>query len=274
MSDIKILINDRIPAIISMPETIDNQHPAVVLVHGFASEKNEVNDFYVTLSHLLKEAGVCTLRFDLNGHGENNPDDIHNTIDKMLDDLLHAHKYLTSHEFIDPNKISIVGFSLGSYLSILASNQVMFSSQILISPTFNLLNDFNCFLGEKTMRELKDCDDHIILELPWKTLRLGKALYKSLDYMFDNLPRYISCFKGNRLMVAGSNDFSSANSKRIDSCSSSNKTTINIIDGADHIFNMPDSTNKLNYVAETICQFIHNQYELTDNSTHEALARL
>lgn len=157
-------------------------------------------------------------------------------------------------------------------LAMLASKHVNFNSQVLLSPTYNLVDDFTCFLGEETMNELKNCDNYIVLDLPWKTINLGQSLFSSLSYDYKNLPCIISCLNGKRLCIAGSKDFSCTNSQKIASHSKINQTTVHVIDGADHIFNLASGESVLSSVSDDIANFLRNQCTGSDRPLYCASA--
>ncbi|MFT4873032.1 alpha/beta hydrolase family protein [Congregibacter sp.] len=56
-----------IPGMLSLPSVTAGPAPAVLLLHGTASQKNEVDDLYMRLAKPLMDAGIASLRIDFAG---------------------------------------------------------------------------------------------------------------------------------------------------------------------------------------------------------------
>lgn len=115
--------DERVPAILLLPRA-QEPVPAALLLHGFGSHKERMAD---TIGQALLRAGVAALSVDLPLHGAR---------DCLLPDLTSAHPmshlgtwsdaveearvaldYLGSHAQIDARRLSIVGYSIGSFLA-------------------------------------------------------------------------------------------------------------------------------------------------------------
>ena len=91
--------------------------PALVLVHGWSRNATQ-------LLHLvppLHERGFSVLLFDARGHGRSDSDGPI-TIRKFAEDALAAVEYLARRTEVDPDRIGVVGHSIGASSVILAAS--------------------------------------------------------------------------------------------------------------------------------------------------------
>jgi len=96
----------------------DKTRPVIIIVHGFASNKDREN--FVKTANILSKANISSLRFDIWGHGESkgNFEDI--TITEAVDDILQAIKFLKNEGY---KKIGLEGSSFGGIASIMAASK-------------------------------------------------------------------------------------------------------------------------------------------------------
>src|SRR5512134_3521918 len=59
--------------------------PAVVMLHGFGSSRNEVGDLFTQQAAALAAEGIASLRIDFRGYGESTGDMADTTFEGMLD---------------------------------------------------------------------------------------------------------------------------------------------------------------------------------------------
>jgi dienelactone hydrolase len=113
--DKKIFIKGKkyaIPAIFTYPDE-KGVFPVVILCHGTAANKNEVGDMYVTLATNLLNEGIASIRMDYAGCGESKAKPQELTFFGEVDDTLKVYEYLQECDFIDKDKIGILGLSQG-----------------------------------------------------------------------------------------------------------------------------------------------------------------
>lgn len=108
---------DRLCGILSTP-TQDKTKPIVILVHGFASNKN--TDNYIKLVTFLNENKISSFRFDFFGHGESEGKFENVTVSEAVDDILQSIQFIKSMGF---EKLGLVGGSFGGIASIMASSK-------------------------------------------------------------------------------------------------------------------------------------------------------
>jgi predicted esterase len=118
------LAGARVPSIMLLPER-STPVPAALLLHGYSSSKERLSD---TMGRALAARGIASLAIDLPLHGtrddamiteaRTNPLGLLQHWKKALAEAEHAITWLTRHEAIDPQRIAVAGYSLGSYIAL------------------------------------------------------------------------------------------------------------------------------------------------------------
>ncbi|SRR5581483_903920 len=125
----------RIPAIVYHPAgaTI-TKHPALVVVNGHGGDKSSWYTYWAGI--LYARAGAIVLTYDPIGEYERNaerrsstnqhddyiaPDDMARRMGGlMVTDVMQAVSYLLTRKDVDPKRIAVMGYSMGSFISSLA----------------------------------------------------------------------------------------------------------------------------------------------------------
>ena len=126
----------RVPAIVYRPAgaTIE-QHPALVIVNGHGGDKSSWYAYWAGI--LYARAGAVVLTYDPIGEYERNTERrsatrAHDAVIEpkeelgrrlaglMLTDVMQAVAYLSQRKDVDPKRIAVLGFSMGSFVSSLA----------------------------------------------------------------------------------------------------------------------------------------------------------
>ena len=122
--DIEIIHgDDRIPGVLLIPHAHEPV-PAALLLHGLGSRKERMAD---TIGVALQRHGIAALAVDLPMHGgrQGSVYDLRNSTAAMLlgvwgdatREARIALDYIGTHESIDPRRLGIVGYSLGSFIA-------------------------------------------------------------------------------------------------------------------------------------------------------------
>jgi uncharacterized protein len=98
--------------VLSLPED-PPPWPAVVIIHGASSRKENHADF----ARLATASGWAALAFDLPGHGESEPP----MSGEATDDVIAMARLLGSQDGVDPDRVAVRGSSLGGFLAICAA---------------------------------------------------------------------------------------------------------------------------------------------------------
>lgn len=125
--------NVSIRATLSTPQDLDAKVPAVILIHQGGSNRHE----WSTLTPELLGRGYVVLAYDVRGHGESDPVD---SIRKLFDDphlapldLQAAIQFLQTLSEVDPERLAVIGASIGANLAAMASSEMTVKTAVAIS---------------------------------------------------------------------------------------------------------------------------------------------
>ncbi len=125
----------RVPAIVYRPDRAEGKLPAVIVVAGHGGSKSTWYEVYAGL--LYASAGAVVVTYDTVGEGERNALRLtnaaaHDTVlpgkesparlgGTMISDVMGAVSYALSLPDIDPQRVAVLGYSMGSFHSALAA---------------------------------------------------------------------------------------------------------------------------------------------------------
>ncbi len=98
--------------------------PGVVILHGFTGNRGGDHRLLPLLSRYLAERGVASLRFDFRGSGESEGDFSEMTVSREVEDAVAGFEYFKDLPEIDPERVMLLGFSMGGIVAALAAPQV------------------------------------------------------------------------------------------------------------------------------------------------------
>ena len=126
----------RVPAIVYRPAAAPKgRMPGMVLVNGHGADKTSWYTYYTGI--LYARAGAVVVSYDPIGEGESNDErkdgvgeHDRKIVDppsmparmggRMITDIMQSISYLTQRRDVDPHRIAVLGFSMGSFTSVLA----------------------------------------------------------------------------------------------------------------------------------------------------------
>jgi dienelactone hydrolase len=124
----------RVPAIVYRPAKSQTHLPAIVIVNGHLGDKTSWYAFYSGI--LYARAGAVVLTYDPIGEDERNSDrksetSTHDTVvdgaqmparmgGQMITDILQAVSYLAARPDVDPHRIAVAAYSMGSFHAVIA----------------------------------------------------------------------------------------------------------------------------------------------------------
>ena len=106
-----------VPAIMVAPDGDAGPVPAVLLLHGRGSHKDEVGNLYRRLAAALARRQIASLRIDFAGSGDSPVDYRHYTPGSAVRDAQTALDHLRRHPLVDARHIAVLGFSEGGLIA-------------------------------------------------------------------------------------------------------------------------------------------------------------
>lgn len=235
-----VMLNGGIAATLNIPDTVTPESPpapAVLMLHGFGSSRNEVGGLFARQAEALAYRGIASLRIDFRGFGKSDGDTGATTIDSQLDDAKVGLAYLSKVKGIDSARVGVLGFSLGGGIGMLAAADE--PAKIKSLATWSSVGDFRAdllaTLGQKTFDRAKE-EGIVGIDLGWRTMALKQAFFDSLGTR--KLDEAIARYAGAYMAIAGSKDSSAAYLVNFVSLAKGATKISHVIPDADHIFNV------------------------------------
>jgi len=249
-----ILIDNRIPGIFTYPSykcPQTKQLSAVLLLHGFGSNKNEVGNMYEKLAKKLAENGIASLRVDFTGWGDSHEPMENSNLDNMLSDAQRSYQFLQKNKRINSKRIAIIGFSLGAYIGFeLAKFEKNALALVMLSPVGNPPVEFSHSLHVNNLDPSSKSEKNQF-DLGWRTVSLGKSFFSSVQ----NSPSLKQLGKVDMpiLAISANEDASHQYLTVIEQSSSQYNVTITL-NNSDHIFGIKTDHDQ----SEIVIDFINN----------------
>ena len=108
-------VDHEVPMQIDIPDE-SSKFPAVLMIHGFMSSRNNDNHMLARISKRIVEAGIIAARIDLCSMGENLYSRENYGMKVMTDEVKASFKYLQSLPYVEENNVGLLGHSLGGRL--------------------------------------------------------------------------------------------------------------------------------------------------------------
>ena len=230
--------------------------PAVLMLHGFGSSKDEVGNMYKNLAAALGEQGIASLRIDFRGWGESAGEMVESTVDGMVEDAATAYAYLTALDCVDPERIGVIGFSLGGWVAqwSAADHPDWYDSMVLWSSGTDLKGTFLDSLGQDNF-DAAAADGQVEIDLGWRTVTLGEGFFTSLESR-DTEAEFVK-YPGSFMVVAGTEDFSGDYLEWFLTHAQGELRAAYLVQGADHIYAVltEDQTMANEVIARTAAWF-------------------
>lgn len=176
--------------------------PAVIMLHGFASSRDEIGGIFAAQATALAEAGIASLRIDFRGYGESDPAaEASITIDRMLEDAAIARTYLAGVDGVDAQRVGVIGYSFGAAIAMLGQED--YPAIAAWGQMGDLKGEFLEFLGQPAFDTARTAGNFTI-DLGWRVISLDAAFFDSVES--HDLAAAFAGFDGPFLTLAGADD--------------------------------------------------------------------
>ncbi|MEG3766770.1 alpha/beta hydrolase [Alteromonas sp. 14N.309.X.WAT.G.H12] len=217
---------------------------AVLMIHGWAGQKDEVGDIYKILAKQLAEHCIISLRFDVQGESEREKSNytLTSTFASRVQDAQSGLDYLQTHYPNTP--LIVLGFSLGgaTAMELVSQHPDTFFAMVLWSSAINPSAIATDTVNFTTIRQAVSEGKGLMKS--WADFTLTREhIVGMLGY---NPLRNLGQFKGHILSIRGSDDFLPAYEDKIFTASNAVTEDAYYLGGADHIFHVfePDKSQK------------------------------
>ncbi|GEM_PF-116336 len=228
-----------IPATVCLPDG-DGPFPAVVMLHGTGSTRDEAGDGYKYAAPVLAEKyGIATIRIDFPGNGDSTADYMEYNFHSAVADAKAAASYMAGLSSIDGDAIGVMGWSQGGTDALLACawEPDVFKSLVTWAGAPDMMLDG--FFSEEDYEEAKQ-NGFFVMEFDWRD-----SLNVSLDWCedvagTDVLDEFAKGYDGPVLAIAGTDDdtVDPEWSEKIAAASANEQSGTYFIEGMDHTFNV------------------------------------
>ena len=222
---------------LALPADAEGPVPAVLMLHGYGSSADEVGDMYGRLADALAAQGVGSLRIDFAGMGASPASTLEYTYDSMTSDATTALDWLVAQESVDPARVGVQGFSLGSLIG--AHLVGTDPRPVAFGSWSGAIYDGDPAAYDPQTAECEATGEgHIVVDLGFRTLDHSCDYFSSMaasTALADFAP-----YAGALLLVAGSDDTTvdPSVSENAATASASDDVTLEMIEGADHIYHV------------------------------------
>lgn len=243
-----------IEATLNLPEAA-GPVPAVLMLHGFGSSRDEVGGLYARTAAALAEQGIASLRIDFQGFGRSAGDTGAHSVDRQNADALTGLDALAAMPGVDPARLGVLGFSFGggAAIQLAAERPDDVRSLVLWSSVGDYHPDFLQSLGQPAF-DRAAAEGVVGLDLGWRTIVLKQDFFASLGQhdILGDLARY----PGPVLTITGTEDYYHRYAQPMMDAAPGAAESL-VMEGADHIFNVfdPAAPHAAAVIAATVARF-------------------
>ena len=248
-----VTIGPGIAGTLSVPEA-GATGPAVVMLHGFASSRDEIGGIFASQAAALAEAGIASLRIDFRGYGESEGKEAEVTIERLLEDAALARDHLAGVAGVDPARIGVLGYSFGAAIAMLEPEP--YAAVAVWGQMGDLKGEFLEFLGEEAFATASETGNFTV-DLGWRVISLDAPFFESLGR--HDLAAAFTGYDGPFLTLAGADDPATAYIEQYLALAAGPKQSV-IIPGTDHMLGVYSDQPEIGaeVVAKTTAWFEDN----------------
>ncbi len=239
-----------IPARIEKPAsaTQDNKVPAVVILHGTGSQKDEVAGSYMRLAKMLAREGIASIRIDFIGHGESKGHEKDFNFSNARADILKATEYIQQFDWVDNDRVGLVGWSQGGLHAYLAAaNEPGYKSVVTWASGTGW--PLSLLIPEGSREEAEKNGFAKIVEVEWDNTRyMGLQWIKDIEAV--NFRQELGRVDAPVLIIIGTEDFMTLEDieQTVKACKNKD-SRMYVIEGGNHTFNTLTRDTRVFYQA-------------------------
>ena len=228
----------KIPARIEKPAaaTRDNPAPAVVILHGTGTQKDEVAGSYKRLAKMLAREGIASIRIDFLGHGESAGQEKDFNFSNARVDILKASEYLRSFDWVAGERIGLIGWSQGGLHAYLAAaNEPGYKSVVTWASGTGW--PLSLLIPPGARKEAEANGFARIVEKEWDNHVRTIGLQWMKDIESVNFREELAKVNAPVLAIIGTEDFMTVEDieQTVQACKNPN-SCMYVIEGGDHTF--------------------------------------
>jgi uncharacterized protein len=240
-----------IPARIELPAnaTQINKVPAVVILHGTGTNKDEVSGSYKRLAKMLAREGIASIRIDFLGHGESTGLEKDFNFANARSDILAATEKIRQYDGVDKERIGIIGWSQGgghAYLA--AANQPGYKS--VVTWATGAKWPLAMLIPPGAREEAEKNGFAEIVEVEWNNhiRHLGWQWIKDIESL--DIRHEVTKIEAPVLAIVGTEDFMSVDDieQTVKACKNK-ESKMYVIEGGNHTFNTLTCDTRVFYQA-------------------------
>jgi pimeloyl-ACP methyl ester carboxylesterase len=222
-----------IPATVCLPVGQPGDiFPAVVMLHGTGSNRDEVSKAFKMLAPYMAQCGIASIRFDFAGQGDSTADYIEYCYSSGASDAVACAGFLKNLKAVDSERIGIMGWSQGGAVAIhAAARNPIFKALLTWAGALDMFDFFSSQYEEAKVKGF------VKIALGWRPpLNLSLQWFEEARNI--SLRDELALFKGPVLAIAGSADTTVPLSDLDDIVANAGGTDKGkvLIVGADHTF--------------------------------------
>jgi pimeloyl-ACP methyl ester carboxylesterase len=214
-----------------IPAEAPGKLPAVILFHGFTGNRLEPHRMFLKISRMLETIGYASFRFDFMGSGESDGNFEDMTLSTEIADGNAILDWVRADSRIDPDRVSLLGLSMGGLVASLIAGERPQDVErlILLAPAGNMPSIVQHMQSTQPLASEADVFDY-------GGNLVGRAFaedFKDLD-VYGRAKRYT----GPVLLIHGSHDETVPYqvSEQYRDLAYGSNATLRIVQGANHTF--------------------------------------
>jgi uncharacterized protein len=233
-------------------------YPAVLLLHGTGSQKDEVGNMYLRVAQKLGALGYASLRIDFAGSGDSTLPQNAFTYGEEVADTKTALTWLSANRHVNAEALGLVGFSQGGRVAATVAGtdarvKALTTWSTWVEDGSTAVNTW----GADAYQQAKQ-NGQVTVDLGFRTWTFSLAWFETIK---NSHPlQDIAHYHGPLLGIDGSEDVLWPQTKDELYAAGSYDETLHVVPGADHIYHVldADQTQAEDVLNTTAAWFSHN----------------